>query len=299
MELQQLRQFLAVAETLHFGNAAERLGIAQPHLSRAITKLEAELGARLFLRTSRKVQLTTAGEVLRDEAVELLLVAQRAAAITKQTALADAAVLRIAFVSAALYSLLPMMVRKLRVVKPELKIELQEASTEQQIKLLACGDIDFGFGHPPLAKTQSRIVSEILLHDGFDALLPVDHPLAVKTSVTFKQLAAQPFVLFPESQGPTLFAAIRDQCRLAGELLNVVQTATRLHSQCALIAAGLGIGLAPVQSRSLSVEGTVRRPIRPYPETLQLSLALLRDARRRSSLLEDCAEVLRSLAKMH
>lgn len=296
MELHQLRQFLEVARTLHFGLAAEGLGIAQPQLSRAIARLEAEVGARLFLRTSRRVQLTPAGEVLRGEATELVLGAQRAAAMTRQAAQADAAGVRIAFVSAALYGVLPALLRQLRGRQPALDVELQEASTEQQLALLARGDIDLGLGHLPLAAPRPRIVSELLVRDRFDALLPADHPLAARASVTFRQLATDAFVLFPEAQGPTLFAAIRDQCRLAGTSLKVAQTASRLHSQCALVAAGLGVGLAPRQSRSLSVDGTVRRPIRPYPDTLVLDLALLRDARRRSRAIDLCADVLRSQA---
>jgi len=296
MEFNQLRQFLAVAETLHFGHAAEQLGMAQPHLSRAIRKLETEIGARLFLRTSRKVQLTRAGEVLREEALDLLRSEQRAAALSRQAAQEDGEPLRIAFVSAALYHLLPTMLRQLRTARPHARIELQEATTQTQLELLSRGGIDLGLGHLPV-RTEARIVGEALVRDRFDALLPADHPLADQSSITFGQLSASPFVLFPEEQGPMLYAAIRDQCRLAGHALQVTQTASRLHSQCALIAAGLGVGLAPMQSRSLTVAGTLRVPIEPYPPSLQLVLALFRDQRRRSPLLDEVVNLLRSHAQ--
>ncbi|NDL66034.1 LysR substrate-binding domain-containing protein [Acerihabitans arboris] len=296
MAFSQFRHFLAIARTLHFGKAAEELGMTQPHLSRAIARLEAELGISLFLRTSRKVQLTAAGEVFQSEALELVQGQQRAMLLTRAASVQGKQVIRIGFVSAALYHLLPAMLRELRVTHAGVRTELREASTQEQLNLLAGGDIDIGLGHPPVERSY-RIVNEVLLSDHFDALLPADHDLAHESSVSFSQLAVHPFVLFPEEQGPVLYSAIRDQCRLAGYPLVTSQTATRLHSQCSLIAAGLGIGLAPVQSRSLQVEGTVRVPINPYPTTLQLPLAVFRDGRRRSNLHEDCLLILRRLSR--
>ncbi|XAH23265.1 LysR family transcriptional regulator [Xylophilus sp. GW821-FHT01B05] len=296
MEFAQLRQFLAVADALHFGQAAEQLGMAQPHLSRAIAKLEAELGVPLFLRTSRRVQLTPAGESLRDEATELLRGEQRARSLALQADRAHARRLRIAFVSAALYRLLPALVRELRSDDAGLHIELQEAPTEEQLELLARGEIDLGLGHLPVPP-HARISSELLINDRFDALLPSDHPQAEQAAISFAELAAHAFVLFPQEQGPALHALIRDQCRLAGRELVVAQTASRLHSQCALIAGGLGVGLAPVQSRSLAVEGTVRLPIKPYPASLSLGLAAFWDPRIRHGAQGECLERLRRLAR--
>lgn len=296
MEFTQLRHFLAVAEALHFGRAAEQLGIAQPQLSRAVARLEAELGARLLVRTSRRVQLTAAGEAFRAEAIALMQGRERAASLARAAAAQERQVLRIGFVSAALYHLLPAWLRELRAARPGLQTELTELSTEEQLDRLARGELDVGLGHPPIPE-RGRIASELLLEDRFDAMLPADHALARKRSVSFAQLAAHPFVLFPEAQGPALHAAIRDQCRIAGHPLVVAQTANRLHSQCSLIAAGLGVGLAPMQSRGLRVEGTVRVPIRPYPEALQLPLAVLRDARRSPETVEDGLRRLRRLAK--
>jgi DNA-binding transcriptional LysR family regulator len=296
MEFSQIRHFLAVAQALHFGRAAEQLHMTQPHLSRAIAKLEAELGVQLFLRTSRKVRLTAAGQVLRAEALELVQGQQRAALLTQAAAAGDNHVLRIGFVSAALYHLLPALLREWRVTDGGARPELREMSTQEQVDCLASGEIDLGLGHPPI-EPHGRIVSETLGSDRFDALLPTDHHLASQTSVTFAELASCPFVLFPETQGPVLYASIRDQCRLAGHSLLVAQTASRLHSQCSLIAAGLGVGLAPIQSRSLQVQGTVRVPIRPYPASLRLPLAVFRDARRHCSVHEACLQRLRRLAQ--
>lgn len=294
MEFSQLRQFLALAQTLHFGRAAEQLEMTQPHLSRAVAKLEAELGVQLFLRTSRRVRLTAAGEVFQAEALELVQGQQRAALLAR-AASTESQVLRIGFVSAALYRLLPALLRELRTTAVGVRTELREMSTQEQVAFLTGGHIDLGLGHPPV-EPGSRIVSEALVSDRFDALLPADHRLASQASVTFAQLAFHPFVLFPETQGPALYAAIRDQCRLAGQPLIVAETASRLHSQCSLIAAGLGVGLAPIQSRSLQVQGTVRLPIKPYPATLQLPLAVYWDERRHSPVRDECIRRLRLMA---
>lgn len=298
MEFSHLRHFLAVARILHFGKAAEELGMTQPHLSRSIARLEDELGIALFLRTSRKVQLTAAGEVFKSEAQELIQGQRRATLLARTASVTAKQVIRIGFVSAALYFLLPKMLRELTVMHINMRTELTEASTQEQLELLSGGDIDIGLGHPPVER-QGRLMNEILFRDRFDALLPVDHSLAQQSSVSFAQLASCPFVLFPEEQGPVLFAAIRDQCRLAGYSLMTSQTATRLHSQCSLVAAGLGVGLAPVQSCSLHVEGTVRVPIKPYPEALQLPLAVFWDSGRRSALNESCLQILKQISLNH
>ncbi|VFR94516.1 transcriptional regulator, LysR family [plant metagenome] len=271
--------------------------MTQPHLSRAIARLEAELGVQLFLRTSRKVRLTTAGEVFHAEALELVQGQQRAVLLARAAGSERSQVLRIGFVSAALHRLLPALLRELRAADGDLHTELRELATQDQIALLTGGEIDLGLGHPPVMP-HDRIVSEVLGSDRFDALLPADHRLANQASVTFADLAADPFVLFPETQGPALYAAIRDQCRLAGQCLIVAHTASRLHSQCSFIAAGLGVGLAPIQSRSLQMQGTVRLPIKPYPASLQLPLAIFWDKRQRSILRDDCLRKLRQLAKV-
>lgn len=297
MDFIQLHHFLAVARTLHFGKAAEELGMTQPHLSRAIARLETELGIALFLRTSRRVQLTAAGEVFQSEARELIMGQKRAELLARIASVQEKEVLRIGFVSAALYRLLPCMLRELASTHNCVQTELRELSTREQLDLLACGEIDIGLGHPPVDRA-GRIMNEVLFLDRFEALLPTDHPLANQTSVSFSELASYPFVLFPEEQGPVLFAAIRDQCRIAGYSLCISQTASRLHSQCSLVAAGLGVGLAPLQSRSLHVEGTVRVPIRPYPSTLQLPLAVFWDSVRRSDLNENCLRMLRKISGM-
>ncbi|MBB2919451.1 LysR substrate-binding domain-containing protein [Cupriavidus alkaliphilus] len=291
MEFQQLKLFLAVAEALHFGRAAQQVGMAQPHLSRAIVRLEDEIGVRLFDRTSRRVALTAAGECLREEAIALLQ-AQRRAHETTRAVGQQRRCLRIAYVSAALYLALPAALRTLSGGQERVEFALQEATTNEQLSLLAAGEIDLGIGHPPF-ETHARLDSLLLSNDRFDAVLPADHRLANRDATPFAELAGEPLVLFPEAQGPALYAAIRDRCRVAGHAMRVAATAPRLHGQLSLVAAGLGIGLAPTQSRSLSVAGTVRMPIQPYPAALVLTLKALYDPRSRHPALPLALTALR------
>lgn len=133
----------------------------------------------------------------------------------------------------------------------------------------------------------------LLANDRFDAVLPADHRLAGRAAIRVEELATEPLVLFPEAQGPALYAAIRDRCRGAGRPMQVAATAPRLHGQLSLVAAGLGIGLAPTQSRSLAVAGTVRVPLKPYPAALVLPLAALHDPRSRHPALPLALTALR------
>ncbi|KAA6121357.1 hypothetical protein F1599_16015 [Cupriavidus cauae] len=162
----------------------------------------------------------------------------------------------------------------------------------EQLALIAAGEIDLGIGHPPF-DTHARLASVLLANDRFDAVLPADHRLAGRAAIRVEELATEPLVLFPEAQGPALYAAIRDRCRVAGRSIQVAATAPRLHGQLSLVAAGLGIGLARTQSRSLEVAGTVRVPLKPYPAAMVLPLAALYDPRSRHPALPLALAALR------
>ncbi|WP_172583374.1 LysR family substrate-binding domain-containing protein [Cupriavidus taiwanensis] len=117
---------------------------------------------------------------------------------------------------------------------------LQEATTNEQLSLLAAGEIDLGIGHPPF-ETRARLDSVLLSNDRFEAVLSADHRLAHQAATHFADLAGEPLVLLPEAQGPALHAAIRDCCRVAGHAMRVAATAPRLHGQLSRVAAGLRV----------------------------------------------------------
>lgn len=144
VDLRHLRYFVAVAEELHFGRAASRLGMAQPPLSQSIRRLERDLGFLLFARTQRKVELTAAGRVFLDETRRTLMQAEEAVRLARRGASDETAELSITFVSAALYRLLPAALREFRRRSPSVSVKLDERPTEGQIADLKSGAIDLG-----------------------------------------------------------------------------------------------------------------------------------------------------------
>src|ERR1700758_1823891 len=212
MELRHLRHFLAVADELHMGRAAQRLGMAQPPLSQSIARLEKELGVRLFDRANRRLTLTQAGAVFIDEARASVLHADAALAAARAADHGAAGVVRIGFDSAALYLPLPHRLTRLRQLLPGAQAKLFELSTNQQLDALRRGEIDIGFAHPPFG-TGDRLDVVDLPADDTIAVLPDD---GHDGDVSLAEIAAFGLILFPAAQGPVLHARIMDSFMKAG-----------------------------------------------------------------------------------
>ncbi|WP_312417653.1 LysR family transcriptional regulator [Comamonas sp.] len=251
MELRHLRHFLAVADELHMGRAAERLGMAQPPLSQSIGRLEKELGVQLFGRANRRLTLTRAGAAFIEEARASVAHADAALAVARAAGNGEAGVVRIGFVSAALYERLPRLLSQLREVYPNIQPTLVELSTNEQLDALTRGTIDIGFAHPPLGTSEPLTVLEF----------PAEHSVAVLPDdgqtggVTLAQVAALGLILFPVAQGPVLHAQTLDSFTRAGLDVRVVQEATRALTMLSLVSAGLGAALLPSSIRRLAFEG--------------------------------------------
>ena len=145
IELRHLRYFIAVAEELHFGRAARRLGIAQPPLSVQIQRLEAEIGVELFERTSRRVQLTAAGRALLDEGRHVLSGFRSATEAAQRAARGETGSLTVAFAASVMFLSLPRIIRRFRDEFPRVRLELRELPTGPQIIALRDGELDIGF----------------------------------------------------------------------------------------------------------------------------------------------------------
>jgi DNA-binding transcriptional LysR family regulator len=145
VELRVLRYFVAVAEELHFGRAAERVLVSQPALSRQIAGLEQQLDVRLFERTSRQVRLTDAGAVLLVEARRTLAQAERAVDIARRAGRGEVGRVRVGFLASASNSILPPVVRTFRTRYPSVALELNELLDDEQVRQLEEGQIDVGF----------------------------------------------------------------------------------------------------------------------------------------------------------
>jgi DNA-binding transcriptional LysR family regulator len=261
IELRQWRQFVALAEELHFGRAAARLHMTQPPLTQAIAGLEAALGVCLFERTQRSVQITPAGAALLPEVRELLARAQALPELARSAAAGELGRLRLAFVSTVGFDLLPRWVRTFREQWPQVALELIEATGDVQLDLLARGEVDAGFvlhspGFTAPGLAQARIAIEPLV-----VALPEPHALAALEHPALKQLLAEPLVIFPRRILPSLFDAIFGLYNAAGRVPQVAQEAIQMQTIVNLVSAGLGMAWVPQSVRQFQRPGVVYRSV--------------------------------------
>ncbi len=277
-DLRQLRQFIAVAEHLHFGRAAAALHISQPPLSRSIQGLESRLGAQLFERSRRKVELTAAGRWYLEEARQVLARLEHASRAVAEQAAGGAGTLRIGFVTIADYSVLPGLLQHYKTAHPGVSLALRELVTEAQLEALAAGDLDLGFVLPPL--TARDLDSVVVNREPLVAALPSRHRLArEKGPLAAKALAQEAFVMVPATLARGLSDVVLGLCARAGFVPRVAQEAVQMQTVVSLVSSGLGVAIVPASLLNLRRSGVVYRPVRdPHPK-IELRLAWRRDAR--------------------
>lgn len=244
IDLRQLRQFIAVAELLHYRRAAARLNMAQPPLTAAIKRLEKEIGTELIRRTNRIEGLTPAGEVLLIEARRTIAQAERAVVLAQRAGRGQIGALRVGFVASAARDILPGTLQQFRAKHAPVALHLEEMTTAQQLAALHEDRIDVAFAVLPLRATNDVMVEE-LVDSELVAVLPATHPMAADRTVALADLAMEPWILFPARLGPGLHARIIEACTAAGFAPNVVQEATQMETIAGLAAAGLGVSVVP------------------------------------------------------
>lgn len=275
MELRHLRYFVAVAEELHFGRAAEKLHIAQPPLSQQIRRLEEELGVRLFERTRRRVQLTHAGHAFLEQARHTLAQAAQAIRVARKADQGEVGQLAVGFVDSAVYHALPPVLREFRERFPQVELVLRELGAADQFQLLHDGRLHAGFVRSSIddpALTQKTLFDEPLI-----AALPRTHELARRESVCLRDLSADPFVIFPRALGAGFYDQIVSLCRKAGFSPRVVQEANEMQTIVSLVAAGIGVAVVPASIRNLRMEGVVYLNIRKPLARTAMTVAWRRD----------------------
>jgi DNA-binding transcriptional LysR family regulator len=243
MELRHLRYFTAVAEELHFGRAAQKLNIAQPPLTRQIQDLERELGAQLFYRTKRRVQLTEAGKALLDEARRMLDQADRIRIIVQRAARGETGRIAIGFVNTAIYEKLPDALRAFRLRYPDAELVLREMNSGSQVEALREKRIQVGFMRN--APADKNLKSILIQKEPLIAVLPSGHRLAAEEEIPLGLLASDPFILYPRSPRPSFADQIIETCVHAGFAPDVAQEALEIQTSMSLVAAGIGVTLAP------------------------------------------------------
>lgn len=262
MELRHLRYFIAVAEELHFGRAAERLGISQPPLSQQIQALEEEIGARLFERTNRRVELTDAGRLFLDESRQVLAQADKAVLLARRAHLGELGELKIGFTSSAPFtSTIPSSIHAFRKAYPDVHLDLQEMSSRQVLKALLEESLQVGVIRPLALPDAVHWVE--LFREPLVAVLRADHPLAAgsEDGLAIAALAEEPFVFFPRSYGTGLYDQVIALTRQAGFSPRIAQEASEAMTIIGLVSAGLGVSILPASFRRTRVDGVVYRTL--------------------------------------
>jgi len=291
VELRQLRYFVAVAEELHFGRAAIRLGIAQPPLSQQIQRLERLLDARLLDRTSRRVQLTPAGQALLAGARRVLSGAEEALEAARRAGRGESGNLRVAFAATVMFLALPRIIRAFRDRYPEVHLDLREMPTGPQLAALHAGDIEIGFVREPQPDPELEIVT--VMREPLRIAVHRGHPLAASPTLAVRDLAHEPFVLFPADLAPGLHAQVLGLCRAAGFTPNVVEESRELYTSVSLVEAGLGVSILPASVEKLGWTGVRYRPIPSASAETRIAAAWRRD--RRGPVVETFMGVVREL----
>ncbi len=243
MELHHLRAFLAVAEELHFGRAAERLHIAQPPLTRTIKQLEHELGVRLFDRTTRRVRLTNAGEALVEPAERVLESVAAATRAVTSAGQGETGRVRVGFAGPSSYLLVGRLSRLVRERHPGIELTLRSTTyATGALRQLLGGDLDLAMVRwttPP-----PGIANRIIAVERFVLAMPAEHPLASRERVDMTELADEPFVTLPADPGSSVRDAFLHRAHEAGFAPRIVQTAPDSWTLLALVAAGVGLTLS-------------------------------------------------------
>lgn len=295
MELRTLRYFVAVAEELHFGRAAERVHIAQPPLSQQIKKLELELGVRLFNRTKRSVSLTAPGEFLLNAARLILQQAETATAGVRAAGQGLVGQLAIGLINAVTYhGHIFDILKEYRSRHPGVALTIRVMTSVEQLAALRTDRIDVGLLRAPLRDRTikcERVMTEELL-----VALPRDHRLAASSEITMRELIDEPFVMLPRGEGFGLSEQIMKLCQRAGFTPRISQDAYELPTLCGLVAAGFGVSLIPSSALIIPFEGAIYRALDPR-ETVETVAAY--STRARSPALEALLAIMREHPAIH
>ncbi len=238
-----LRQYIAVAEELHFGRAAQRVNMAQPPLSQAMQKLEAYVGAALFLRNKRNVSLTVAGKVFLDEAHQWLRYEQLAIERTQYAKNGDIGHLSLGFIGSVGYGFMPALINRFRQSHPGIRLRLLEMTTLDQIERLNNRYLDIGLLRTPLAQKSPAIETRLYARDTLMVAVPLGHPLSGEKSIKLKQLARESFVAFSKEKVPAAHAQLISACSLAGFYPDIAQECSQVASMVCFVAAGVSVAL--------------------------------------------------------
>lgn len=291
VELRHLRYFLAVAEELHFGQAAKRLHMAQPPLSQQIRQLERILGHALFVRTSRSVELTPAGEILVERARRTLSKVEEDMEAVRSVGRGEKGSLTVGFVGSAMLTRLPAVLGRYRLLYPKVQLKLHEFHTQLLVDALRNGMVEVGLARDAGEEDWLRV--EPVFVEPFILVVPKAHRLARQKTVAWAELKSEPFVFFERTAGQQAWDRTVENCERHGFQPNVVQEAPQWLTVLRLVGAGLGVTIAPTSVEGIAAPDVVCRTLTPPGGATNLDLVYRKDAS--SPLVEGFCRLVREM----
>lgn len=293
MELRQLNYFIAVAEERHFGRAAKRLHMAQPPLSQQIRQLEEQLGVRLLDRTTRRVDLTAAGQELLDRGRKIVNEVETLKADVYQVGNGATGVLRLGFSGSATYGVMPKIARHVKQALPGLSMSLHgEMLTPAMEAGLRDHTLDAAMLRPPVSSPE--IEYRVMAREKLVVALPSHSPLATGRPVASNELQQQLFITYPPES--VMHRTVAELCRGAGFQPRTAQVVKETSTMLSFVAAGGGVAVVPEAARSFQLEGVVYAPLEDSPHS-ELAVAWRREDR--STLLRNFVNIVMDVSELH
>ena len=293
MDDRQLLAFRLIAEELSFSRAAARMGLTQPALSLMLGRLEAELGVRLFDRTKRRVELTHPGQVFLEETGWTLEQMDQSKTMARRAAEGRAGRVTIGFVEAAPFTVLPIVVARIRAALPDVELFLREMVTVDQIEALHGGRIDIGLLRPMFPTPQ--LISTKIYEETYVFAVPASSPLAAKSELTFADVAGERLIANPLPKRRYIESRFRSLVTGQGLGLPIAHEVGQIHAVIGLVAGGLGIAIVPRSASVIQLAGVLDKPIARARQPRSELVAAWRRAER-SAVVQRVAELIASIA---
>ena len=274
VDLADLQAVVTLAETLHFGRAADRLHVSQPALSKRVRRIEEEIGGPLLTRRYRDVRLTEAGRILADRGRLLLQQSSAAVALSQRAVRGEAGVLRIGFGIASILGLLPDVLLRFRRAHPDVQLDLRDMSTPEQVVALGAGEIDVGFVRLPIS--DSRLVVRPVLDERLVAALGPRSPWNPRLGL--RSVASEPFIIIARARSASFYNHALSLCAASGFAPRVVQEANELFTVLSLVGAGLGVSLVPRSAALMRLPGVRFREVKRGEAAWDIGLAWRRES---------------------
>jgi DNA-binding transcriptional LysR family regulator len=272
MELKKLRYFVSVATLQNFTAAAKALNTVQPAISRQIADLEAELGAKLLIRNTREVTITPAGQYLLAQADRMFALEQEILTRVKQIDKGEIGQIRVGYLGSASFSFIGELVKRFTQQFPNVKIQLFELTSQEQITAFENDDIDIGFSRKIPSKQQRGLISEQVFEDKLVVVVPENHQLSQRQSVTITELVNENIILLSRLKAMGLFNKIIDLFRVEQLAPQITSQPQNMQTLLTEVSANFGIGIAPACIRRLYTYGCCFIPLANEGTTVPLEV---------------------------